>query len=166
MNRDAEFTAYVAQRRQHLYRAAYLLCGDPQRAEDIVQTALMKLYSAWNRARRADSVEAYVRRIIVNSHLDETRRSWRRERTGHDIADRSTTSAELAPEDTDALWTALKALPERQRRTVVLRHYWGLSVDETAADLAVSAGTVKSQTSAALANLRSALVQDTQGEAR
>jgi RNA polymerase sigma-70 factor (sigma-E family) len=165
MNWDAEFTAYVVQRRQHLYRAAYLLCGHPQRAEDIVQTALMKLYSAWNRAQTADSVDAYVRRIIVNSHLDETRRPWRRERVGHDIPDRST-SAEIALEDTDELWAALKALPARQRRVVVLRHYWGLSVDETAADLAVSAGTVKSQTSAALANLRSALVPDTQGEAR
>ena len=93
------------------------------------------------------------------------RRPWRRERIGHDIPDRSTL-AEITLEDTDELWAALKALPARQRRVVVLRHYWGLSVDETAADLAVSAGTVKSQTSAALANLRSALVPDTQGEAR
>ncbi len=77
--RDDGFTAYVAGRRAHLFRTAYLLCGDPHRAEDIVQTALAKLYVAWPRASRADSVDAYVRRVIINSHLDETRRPWRRE---------------------------------------------------------------------------------------
>ncbi len=70
--RDDGFTAYVAGRRAHLFRTAYLLCGDPHRAEDIVQTALAKLYVAWPRASRADSVDAYVRRVIINSHLDET----------------------------------------------------------------------------------------------
>ena len=69
--RDDGFTAYVAGRRAHLFRTAYLLCGDPHRAEDIVQTALAKLYVAWPRASRADSVDAYVRRVIINSHLDE-----------------------------------------------------------------------------------------------
>ena len=77
--RDDGFTAYVAGRRAHLFRTAYLLCGDPHRAEDIVQTALAKLYVAWPRASRADSVDAYVRRVIINSHLDERRRPWRRE---------------------------------------------------------------------------------------
>src|SRR5689334_2703103 len=77
--RDDGFTAYVAGRRAHLYRTAYLLCGDPHRAEDIVQNALAKLYVAWPRASRADSVDAYVRRVIINSHLDEHRRPWRRE---------------------------------------------------------------------------------------
>lgn len=164
MSRGEEFTAYVVQRRQQLYRAAYLLCGDSQRAEDIVQTALMKLYCAWNRARETESIDAYVRRIIVNSHLDEARRPWRRERVGRAIPDRST-SVEISLEDADELWAALKALPPQQRRIVVLRHYWGMSVAETAADLALSTGTVKSQTAAALASLRSALASDTQGEA-
>jgi DNA-directed RNA polymerase specialized sigma24 family protein len=68
--RDDGFTAYVAERRAHLYRTAYLLCGDPHRAEDIVQTALAKLYAAWGRASRMDSVDAYARRVVVNSHLD------------------------------------------------------------------------------------------------
>ena len=61
----------------------------------------------------------------------------------------------------DALWTALRALGPKQRRVVVLRHYWGLSVEETAADLGVSPGTVKSQTSAALEKLRTALRTET-----
>ena len=69
--RDDGFTAYVAGRRSHLFRTAYLLCGDPHRAEDIVQTALAKPYVAWPRASRANSVDAYVRRVIINSHLDD-----------------------------------------------------------------------------------------------
>jgi RNA polymerase sigma-70 factor (sigma-E family) len=158
--RDDGFTAYVVGRRAHLFRAAYLLCGDPHRAEDIVQTALAKLYVAWPRASRADSVDAYVRRVIINSHLDEKRRPWRREApTSDDRLDRPARTG-VAPEDSDALWAALRELGPKQRRVVVLRHYWGLSVEETAADLGVSPGTVKSQTSAALEKLRSVLLAD------
>lgn len=154
--RDREYVAYVAERRPHLYRAAYLLCGDPHRAEDIVQAALAKLYVAWRRVARADSVDAYVRRMLVNSHIDETRRPWRRE---HAMPDEHLDSivAGPSPEDADALFAALRGLPAGQRRVVVLRHYWGLSVEETAGDLGVSTGTVKSQTAAALASLRVAL---------
>ncbi|MBB6627104.1 SigE family RNA polymerase sigma factor [Nocardioides sp. KIGAM211] len=155
--RDDGYSAYVAQRRAHLYRTAYLLCGDPHRAEDIVQTALAKLYAAWPRASRLDSVDAYARRIVVNSHLDEVRRPWRRERPVEDrLLDRAAPDG-VSAEDSDALWTALRGLAPGQRRVVVLRHYWGLSVDETAADLGISPGTVKSQTSDALARLRHVL---------
>lgn len=157
--RDEAFATYVAARRPQLYRAAYLLCGDPHRAEDVVQAALTKLYLAWPRVERADSVDAYVRRAVVNSHLDETRRPWRRERPTDEHPDAAVQSGP-GPEETDALYAALRRLPPGQRRVVVLRHYWGLSVEETAADLGVSAGTVKSQTSAALAALRTALQPD------
>ena len=159
-DRERSFGEYVAERRTHLYRTAYLLCGDPHRAEDIVQAALTKLYVAWPRASRLDSVDAYVRRIVVNAHIDETRRPWRRERPVEpdpgSALDRPVDEA-VTPEDSDALWTALRGLAPGQRRVVVLRHYWGLSVDETAADLGISPGTVKSQTSDALAALRAAL---------
>ena len=58
------------------------------------------------------------------------------------------------------MWAALRSLPLGQRKVVILRHYLGLSVEETAADMGVSAGTVKSQTSDALATLRRALAAD------
>ena len=162
--RDRDFGEYVAERRAHLYRTAYLLCGDPHRAEDIVQQALTKLYAAWPRASRLESVDAYARRIVVNAHIDETRRPWRRERPVESGLDRPVEDVN-ALEDSDALWTALRGLAPGQRRVVVLRHYWGLSVDETAADLGISPGTVKSQTSDALARLRHALsVAATPGE--
>lgn len=156
-DRDADFTAYVVQRRPQLFRLACLLTGDPHRAEDLVQTALAKLYVAWAKASRLDGVDAYARRIVVNSHLDETRRPWRREHVReHDQLDRAA-PPEFAVEDGDALWTALRGLPPGQRRVVVLRHYWGLSVEEVARDLGISTGTVKSQTSLAVQHLRRVL---------
>lgn len=162
MSRDQQFTAYVEGRRTHLVRSAYLLCGDRHRAEDLVQATLTKLYVAWPRVSRAEVVDAYVRRMLVNSHLDEVRRPWRRERPAEQLASRlaERPASPPASEEDDALWSALRALPAGQRRVVVLRHYWGLSVEETAADLGISAGTVKSQTSAALSALRRALHDD------
>ena len=82
--REAEFTEHVAARRAHLRRAAYLLCGDAHRAEDLVQATLVKLYVAWPSVPRDGNVEGFVRRILVNAHIDETRRPWRRERSGLD----------------------------------------------------------------------------------
>ena len=173
MSRDEEFGEYVAQRRPHLYRSAWLLCGDPNRAEDLVQETLTKLYVSWPRVMASGSVEAYVRRMLVNAHVDERRRPWRRERLRSEPPE--TTGPAPVAEEADELWTALRALPAGQRRVVVLRHYWGLTVEETASDLNVSTGTVKSQTSAALASLRrvlapatssAATIRDTQGELR
>jgi RNA polymerase sigma-70 factor (sigma-E family) len=161
--REAEFTEYVAARRVHLRRTAFLLCGDSHRAEDLVQTALVKLYRAWPRVRRDGNVDAYARRVLVNAHIDETRRPWRRERTGLDGHDQEMRS-QAAVEDRDVLLAALADLPEGQRKVVVLRHFWGLSVEETAQDLGVSAGTVKSQTSHALRRLEAALAPHFKGE--
>jgi len=155
-NRDAEFTSYVAARRIYLRRTAYLVCGDWHLAEDLVQSALVKLYAAWPRIRHEGAEDAYARRTIVRTYVDEKRRPWRRERLGLDGVD-PVQPEPLSYEDTDALVSALKALPQRQRATVVLRYWCGLSVDETAADLGCSAGTVKSQTARAIGSLRQRL---------
>ena len=97
-----------------------------------------------------------MRRILVRAEIDEHRRPWRRERAGldgHDPAARP----ELPVEERSALFEALQALPVMQRRTVVLRHLLGLSVEETAAELGIATGTVKSHTSRAVATLQEAL---------
>lgn len=159
MDVDEAFTTYVAQRRLQLFRTACLLCGDPHQAEDIVQDALTRLYASWRRASRADNIDAYARRAIVNSHLNQVRRPWRRERVAATLGDRAAT-VHLPTEDLQVMWAAIGNLPLGQRKVVVLRHYLGLSVEETAADLGVSAGTVKSQTSDALAALRRALAAE------
>jgi len=159
MDRDTEFREFVAQRRPQLYRSAYLLCGDRHRAEDVVQDALVRLYVAWPRAVRANNVDAYARRIVLNSHYDQARRSWRRESSVPDGPERPAPEG-FPAEDAQTLWAALRRLPEGQRKVVVLRHIWGLSVDEAATDLGISPGTVKSQTSDALAALRRALAPE------
>lgn len=131
-----------------------------------MQTALSRVYASWSRISRVDSIDAYVRRVIVTTHLNEKRRPWRRERAGLDGID-AAAEDRADPMESDVLWTALRGLAPGQRQVVVLRHYWGLSVDETAAVLGISPGTVKSQTAAALAHLRTALaLTSSQGEHR
>lgn len=152
---DAEFTQYVAARRKTLLTAAYFCCGSWNHAEDVLQTALAKLYVAWPRVRRRGTEEAYVRRIIVNAAIDEGRRPWRREHPVDAIPERGYEPLDRA--ESSELMTAIAALPPRQRQVLVLRHWLGMSVDETANDLGISPGTVKSQTAQALKHLRSAL---------
>ena len=157
-DRDAAYVEYVAARQAHLRRIAYAVCGDWHRADDLLQTALTKLYVAWPRVHRDGVPDAYVRRIIVRSHIDEGRRPWRRERSGlegHDAA----VETGLPTEERSALFEALQALPEMQRKTVVLRHWLGLSVAETATDLGIAEGTVKSHTSRALAALHELMTE-------
>lgn len=157
--RDTEFGEYVAGRRPHLYRVAWLLCGDPHLAEDLVQQTLTKLYLSWHRVTREGSLDAYSRQILVNAHLDEVRRPHRRRERVAEQQDLDRPSTpRLGVEESDALRRALQDLAPGQRAVVVLRHYWGLSVDETADTLGITPGTVKSQTSDALKRLRGVLV--------
>jgi RNA polymerase sigma-70 factor (sigma-E family) len=152
---EAAFSSYVAARRARLFRTACLLCGDPHRAEDIVQDALARLYGAWDRVSRMDNVDGYVRRIIVNAHYSDRRRPWRRERAAEP---REVPLEHGFPvEDADAIRSALGGLPPGQRRVIVLRHIWNLTIEETAAELGISTGTVKSQSFDALASLRRTL---------
>ena len=158
-DRDAAYTAFVRARRTHLRRIAYALCGDWHRADDLVQTALVKLYVAWPRLQREGNAEAYVRTIIVRSNIDESRRPWRRERSG--LEGRDEPAREPLPvEERSELFEALQRLPPMQRRTVLLRHWLGLSVAETAAELRINQGTVKSHTSRGLATLQSSLREE------
>lgn len=100
--------------------------------------------------------EAYVRTIIVRTHVDERRRPWRREVPTEHAPERPAAHVP-GPDEHPDLFAALQALPEMQRKVVVLRHWLGLSVRETAHDLRISEGTVKSHSSRAVASLRSHL---------
>jgi RNA polymerase sigma-70 factor (sigma-E family) len=157
--RDSTFTQFVDARRAHLRRIAYAICGDWHRADDLVQTALVKLYLAWPRVHRDGREEAYVRTIIVRADVDEHRRPWRRESAGLPVVDRPAREG-LPVEERSALFEALQELPEMQRKVVVLRHWLGLSVAETAEELRIGQGTVKSHSSRGLATLQGALTDD------
>ena len=156
---DAAFSEFVRARRAHLRRVAYAICGDWHRADDLVQTALVKLYVAWPRVRRDGREETYVRRIIARADIDEHRRPWRRESPGLPAVDRPARQESLL-EERSALFEAIQSLPTMQRKVVVLRYWLQLSVEETATDLGISTGTVKSHASRGLESLRG-LLQET-----
>ncbi|MEU4623625.1 SigE family RNA polymerase sigma factor [Actinoplanes sp. NPDC023801] len=155
--RDREFHEFVARRRGRLlYTARLLTAGDPHLAEDLVQTALTKLYVSWAAFSRADNPDAYLRRALVNALTDERKRVWRRfERTVAEIPDRPGTADPRG--DDPELARALRELPPRMRAAVVFRFLDELDVAQTAAALGCSAGTVKSQTARGLEKLRAAL---------
>jgi RNA polymerase sigma-70 factor (sigma-E family) len=126
-----------------------LITGDLQRAEDLVQEALVKVALRWPRLRDG-SPTAYARTIIVRDNV-----SWWRRR--HDVPTatmRDLEEVSTEPELALVVRRALGRLTPKQRAVVVLRHFEDLSEVDTAVALGVSVGTVKSQLSAALARLR------------
>jgi RNA polymerase sigma-70 factor (sigma-E family) len=155
---DAEFSTYMAARREHVRRTAYLLCGDWHKADDLTQTAFVKLYGAWRRIQDRAALDAYVRSCLVRATVDESRRPWRRERAVDAVPDTPAPSdiASMVA-DREVVRKALEKVPSGQRAVLVLRFYEGLDVAEAAAALQCSEGNVKSQTARGLAALRAAL---------
>lgn len=158
---EAAFVEFVTVRRTHLRRIAFALCGDWDRAEDVLQTALVKMYVAWPRLQRQGAAEAWARRTIARTVIDESRRPQRRERSVGDLTPLDVSSRQ-GPDVAQrlSLVEALQQLPLMQRKVVVLRHWLDLSVAETASDLSISQGTVKSHASRGLAALRELLHEE------
>ncbi|HEX4791204.1 MAG TPA: SigE family RNA polymerase sigma factor [Actinospica sp.] len=151
---DEDFASYAHARQQHLYRTAYLLCGDPDRAQDLVQTALVSLLRSWRRARLAENPDAYAKKVLIRAFLAE-RRKLRREADLHAYArNGAATEHDDALELRIVVLEALRSLPPRPRAMVILRYWEDLSIEETAAILGCSTGNVKSQCSRSLAKLR------------
>ncbi|MGD9960912.1 SigE family RNA polymerase sigma factor [Nocardioides sp.] len=153
---DAEFTAFVHGSWAGLYRTAYLLLGDRELAEDLVQTALAKTYGSWGRVRDLDRAHGYARTVLVNTATEWFRKkSWRNELATEDVSARiRETTHEPDATTRPLVLDALRTLAPRQRAVIVLRFYEDLDVAQTATALGCSEGTVKSQTSDALARLR------------
>ena len=153
MDRDAELREFVAARGAALSRSAYLLTGDHQAAEDLVQETYVVLVRRWQKAGKVDP-EPYVRRILYSRFVD----GWRRRR----LLDLPWVSNPDAPGGDEAetatdrltLRDALGRLTPRQRAVLVLRFYEDLTESQTAAALGLSPNTVKSQTRVALQRLR------------
>lgn len=152
---EAEFTAYVRERRASLYAAAYHLTGDRYEAEDLLQSALFSTYRAWHRISDKAAVGGYLRRTMTNLHIS----AWRRRK----LAEYPTEELPESAGDQDAmrgtelrtvLWQALARLPETQRTMLVLRYYEGRTDPEIADILRISVGTVKSSIWRSLRRLR------------
>lgn len=162
MSQDDDFAAFVSARGAALRRSAFLMTGNWHDAEDLVQTALAKLYVAWPRVR-VDGAEAYTRTIVARTHVDSRRRFWHREQPSDVLPDH-----EDAPPDIDDeidLARVLASLPADQRAVLVLRYWDDLSVEQTAQALRISHGTVKSRTSRALDSMRLILGTELEGRA-
>lgn len=152
---EAEFTAYVQERRASLYATAFHLTGDRFEAEDLLQSALFSTYRAWDRISDKAAVGGYLRRTMTNLHIS----AWRRRK----LNEYPTEELPETPGDTDAmrgtelravLWQALARLPELQRTMLVLRYYEGRTDPEIAEILDISVGTVKSSIWRSLRRLR------------
>ena len=148
----ADFDEFVAARSTGLLRTAYLLTHDHALAEDLVQTALAKAWFSWSRIE--GEPEPYVRKILVNTFASWWRRKWNGEHAYAEPPEPDPTGEHDTTDQRHDLWTAMGRLPRRQRAVVVLRFVEDLSEAETARLLGISTGTVKSQTSKALAKLR------------
>ncbi len=153
-----ELEAFVAARGPALRRFAYLLCGDRQRAEDLVQSALARVLRHWPRVSAMEHPEAYVRQAVVREHL-----AWWRRRSSREVVsdaapervepgDFTTTAAER-----DAAWRLLATLPARQRAVLVLRYYEDLDDAGVARVLGTTESTVRSNAARGLAALRNAV---------
>ena len=156
--RTADFTDYVKAREQALARLAYLLTGDRDAAEDLLQNALAKCYRNWERVRGVEQPDAYVRRILINERNSRWRRIVRRADSAGshvlEVHDPPAPPAAVDPAESLDLWRHVQALPRQQRAVLVLRYYEDLTEAQTAEILGCSLGTVKSHTSRALAAMR------------
>lgn len=152
---EVSFRRFVAARWGALQRYAFLLTGDHQIAEDVVQMALEKCWRRWAKIR-ADSPESYVRSAVANTAATRHRRRKLPETSLDEIIVQPVTGQDHAEIHAvrSGLWAGLNDLPPRQRTIVVLRLWEDRSVEETARILGITNGAVKSQLSKAVAQLR------------
>jgi RNA polymerase sigma-70 factor (sigma-E family) len=153
----AAFAEYAEACSATLYKTAFLMVGDHQLAQDLVQEALVKTLMAWPRLNDRENLHAYTRRIIVTTSI-----SWRRRRSFHErpvevIPERHGPDPTEAVVTHDAVMAALGTVPPRQRAAIVLRFYQDLTEVQTAEAMGCSVGAVKSQVSAGLRRLREKL---------
>ena len=162
--RDDGFTEFVRTRGDHHLRIAVLLTGDWHAGEDLAQASLAKLYRAWTRLDTASGLDAYLHRIMVNTHRSWWRARWRRESPaaqlpdrgyGEDAADRHALGATVRQ--------ALARLPRQQRAVLVLRYFADLSEAEVARILGCSTGSVKTHAHRGLRALREQLAGEIPG---
>jgi RNA polymerase sigma-70 factor (sigma-E family) len=150
---EDQFTAFVRAHNASLFRTAYLMTGDYQRAEDLLQTTLVRLYQRWPRVEAMDRPLGYARKVLVSQTV-----SWWRRRSSHETTmllrdepvpgDRMDEVAEH-----ERVWQAVLSLPARQRAVTVLRYYEDLSEAQIAGALDMAPGTVKSHSHAAARKL-------------
>ena len=163
---EDRFTAFVDANSATLFRTAYLMSGDYQRAEDLLQTTLVRVYQRWTRIEAMDRPVAYARKVLVNQST-----SWWRRRSSHESPvlvrdDRSWDGNLDDVAEHERVWAAVLSLPPRQRAVTVLKYYEDLTEAEIAATLDMAPGTVKSHGHAAARRLATLLGEPSDQPAR
>jgi RNA polymerase sigma-70 factor (sigma-E family) len=156
---DDEFARFAEAAFPRLRRTAFLLCGDWHAAEDLAQVTLTRVYASWHRIVRNDAVNAYATKTLLNAYLADSRRKRHTEVIAEHVPERAVDLP--GPELRLAVIEALATLPPKARSVVILRYWEDLSVEQAAAVLGCSAGTVKSQSARALDKLRPLLGEHT-----
>jgi RNA polymerase sigma-70 factor (sigma-E family) len=159
---EEAFREFVSRQLPGLRRLAYLTCHDWHTAEDAVAAALPKLYANWD---RIENPQRYAARAVVNAATDEVRRPWHRREQPVDHQTLTDASRPVADHgevhaERQRVAAALQRVPPGQRAVLVLRYYRDFSVDEVAAILCRSSGTVKSQSARGLDTLRRFLIAE------
>ena len=149
---EDNFRELVSARSAALLRTAYLLVGDRGRAEDLLQTALLKTYSAWGRIAPG-AAEAYIRRVMATTSVSWWRRRSPNETVTAAVPD-SGSDATAAIAEAETIRRLLLTLPGRQRAVVVLRFYNDMTEADIADTLGISRGAVSNHIARALATLR------------
>jgi RNA polymerase sigma-70 factor (sigma-E family) len=152
MKRDQEFEQFAVARTPQLYRSAYLLCGERQGAEDLVQETLAKVYAKWGRS--IENPAAYAQTALVRTFLSQKRRRSSHEVPYADLPDAPVADATEASDLRLSLQEVLDGLLPMDRAVLVLRFSEDLGVDEVGRLLGLSAGAVKNRTMRALQRAR------------
>lgn len=154
---EDRFTEFVRAHTASLFRSAYLMTGDFQRAEDVLQAALVRVYQHWSRVDAADRPVAYARKVVINEALSWWRRSSSRE-TLLTLSDEPAWNGRVEDiAEHERVWQAVLSLPRRQRAVTVLRYYEDMTEAQIAETLGMAPGTVKSHSHAAVRRLADVL---------
>lgn len=155
-----DFSAWVAARGPALQRFAYLVCGDQHAAGDLVQDALMRAWPRWPELSKRGTIEAYVRRSIVNGSISV----WRKQRRMVVVAEpqdlhSAPVSTTGVPGSTDSTlaWELCADLPPAQRAALVLRFHDDLGYPQIADLLGCAESTARSHVHRGVLALRGRL---------
>jgi RNA polymerase sigma-70 factor (sigma-E family) len=151
---EEQFREFMVGKWPTLVRLAYGLTGDRGLAEDLAQTTLASVYASWSKVSRASNPDAYTFRILLNANNGRFRKRRVAEQPAQALPESAAADPTGAVDERTVLMSALMELAPRQRATVLLRYFEDLTEAQTAEILGCSVGTVKSQTSHALARLR------------
>jgi RNA polymerase sigma-70 factor (sigma-E family) len=152
-----EFEEFAVARTPQLYRAAWLLCGDAHRAEDLVQETLAKVYVRWHR-RLGGPIEhpvAYAHTTLTRTYISAQRRRSNHETPIGELPEEVEQGGDTAT--SLALQAALAQLEPMDRAVLVLRYLEDVSVADAADALGLTSGAVRNRTMRALDRLRAVL---------